>query len=174
MADTIRDRAALLALLGDNVTQDINPQDYRDVLVSVHGAVGAISLKKGSTAQGSISTTPVKVTGFDTNGPGVGITPDHSNDRLTVPVAGLYLVFFQISFNGTAATEYDFILRQNQVETDYGDRREIGTAIQVGSASFFGPVDLAASAQLEVYVEANGASKSITPSYLQLMAKLVG
>ncbi len=37
MADTARDKAALLALLADNTSGDISPQDMRDVLVSILG-----------------------------------------------------------------------------------------------------------------------------------------
>ena len=36
MADTIRTRAALEALLADNTAEDISAQDLRDVLISVH------------------------------------------------------------------------------------------------------------------------------------------
>ena len=35
MADTQRTRAALLALLADNVTGNISPQDHRDSLVTI-------------------------------------------------------------------------------------------------------------------------------------------
>ena len=38
MPDTVRDLSALQALLADNVTGDISPQDVRDFLVSVYGA----------------------------------------------------------------------------------------------------------------------------------------
>ena len=43
MADTIRDRAAIIALFPDNTSGEISPQDERDLIVSAWGVYGAIS-----------------------------------------------------------------------------------------------------------------------------------
>ena len=44
MVDTARSLAALLVLLADNVSQDISPQDVRDLLVSLTQAHGGLAI----------------------------------------------------------------------------------------------------------------------------------
>ena len=56
MVDTARSLAALLVLLADNVSEDISPQDVRDMLVSLHPAHGGIAV-----------TTPVETSITDAN-----------------------------------------------------------------------------------------------------------
>ena len=123
----------------------------------------------GSTAQGSISTTPTKVTGFAANGPSNDATPDHTNDQITINTGGAYKVCFQVSFSGTVSTMFTFHLRNNGVElTQAGTTRTLGTGGDNGSCSFTQIFNLSQSDVLTIYVEADGASKSITPEHMQL------
>jgi hypothetical protein len=59
MSDTIRDKAALQALLADNVTGDITPQRVRDMLVSLYDIIGPGSFGDGGSSN---------YTGFDISG----------------------------------------------------------------------------------------------------------
>ena len=123
----------------------------------------------GSTAQSGISTTPVKVTGFAANGPSNDATPDHTNDQITINTGGTYKVCLQVSFSGTVSTMFTFHLRNNGVEVvQAGTTRTLGTGGDLGSCSFTQILNLSQSDVLTIYVEADGASKSITPEHMQL------
>jgi uncharacterized protein GlcG (DUF336 family) len=129
----------------------------------------SIYVNDGASAQGSISTTPAKVTGFAANGPSNDSTPDHTNDQITIVTGGAYLVAFQVSFSGTVSTSFTFKLRIDAVESTLGCTRVLGTGGDLGSASFSGILNLSASEVLTIYVEsAVGSGNSITPADMQL------
>ena len=168
MADTQRSQSDLLTILADNTTRAISPQVARDVLVSVHGVYGAMYTKGGSTAQASIGTSFVKITGFATDGASSGTTPDNANDEIVVGTAGVYFVAFQISFSGTNSETFTFNIHKADVEGAFQGVRKLGTGGDVGSMSVVGCITCAASDALALYVKATGASKSITPVDMQL------
>jgi len=130
-----------------------------------------IYVADGATPQASISTTPAKVTGFAANGPANDATPDHTNDQITIGTAGIYAVNFNISFSGTVSTVFTFKLRNNAVEQAFGCTRTLGTGGDTGSAGFNAIISLSASDVLTIYVEADGASKSITPVDMSLSVR---
>lgn len=158
MADTVRSRTALLALLADNVSGDISAQDMRDVLVSLHGVYGQIYTAAGATAQ-SLDTTAAKLTGFAANGSSAGTTPDHSNDRITVGTDGIYLVHGQFSAIGETGTTYILQLRNNAAAVDQAKAKFTAsmTVGDVASISFIGLVSLSANDMLTVYGESDDA-----------------
>jgi hypothetical protein len=80
MADTIRDRAAVIALLADNTSGDISPQDLRDFLVSTWGLYGALSFYNKSATQ-SLNTTPATIVAFDTTGGSDGTSVSTGSPR---------------------------------------------------------------------------------------------
>jgi len=177
MADTIRDLTALLALLADNTSGDISPQDMRDVLVSLHGVYGEIYVADGSTAQSSLGTTPTKMTGFAANGESSGTTPDHTNDQITVGTAGKYLVDFDVSFSGTGGATMKFHLRVNDGEQAKAALvRKLGVGGDVGNAGFACIMSLSANDVLTVYVETDnaGGTDSITPEDAHLRVRRIG
>lgn len=118
MPDTVRSRTALLALLADNTTQQISPQDMRDVLVSLHGVYGCIYVHAGATAQ-NITTTPAQLLAFATNGPSSGTTPDQASDQITVGSAGVYLMFSSVSATGESNTVFEYQFRVNDVDLSH-------------------------------------------------------
>lgn len=177
MVDTARSVSSLQSILGDNTTGDISPQDLRDFLVTSLGVYGSISAFDASTAQGSLGTTPVKLTGFTTNGKSKGVTPDHTNDQLTITVAGDYCVEFQCSFSGTSSAEAQFRLRVDGVEQSFGCNRKLGTGGDVGSCFFVAPdITLANTDVLTIYVETDSGAgtDSITVVDAQFSARLIG
>jgi len=168
MADTIRDRTDLLALLADNTSRDISPQDMRDVLVSTHGVYGGLYVQDGSTAQTGVDTTPAKMTGFAGNMTAAGTTPDHTNDQITVLTDGVYLVWCQISFTGAASTEYQAHLRVDAVEQEEGFHVEGATTAVAGG--FVAVKSLSANEVLTVYIESDDAGgQNFTPVDAQLV-----
>ena len=173
MADTQRTLAALLVLLADNVTGDISPQDMRDLLVSVLGGYGSIFVHGGSTAQTGIKSTPVKLTGFYTNGISSGTTPDHTTDDITISVAGDYLVSGALSFIGSSNSTFDIDIYINSTTTNYGFERKLGTGTDVGSGPLQGLITCAANDKISVFVSSPDGGTSITPTQGALIATKV-
>lgn len=156
MADTARTLAALQTLLADNTSGAISPQDLRDFLLSVLSGYGHISLLGGATNQGSITTTPAKVTAFAADGPSsADVTPAHGDDSITVSLAGKYEVNFQGSFSGTASKTFLLRAYVDGVITTIGCQRKLGTGGDVGSCSFTGILNLAAAQVVAVFVSSS-------------------
>jgi hypothetical protein len=173
MSDTQRTTAALLALLADNVTGDISPQDIRDLLVSVSGGYGAISVHGGASAQGSITSTPVKLTGFDTNGIASGTVPDHTTDDITISVAGDYLVSGALSFVGSSNATFDIDIYINSTSTNYGFERKLGTGSDVGSGPLEALITCAVNDKINVFVSSPDGGTTITPTQGSLIVTRV-
>jgi len=170
MADTIRSREALLALLADNTSGDIRPQDVRDVLVSVHGVYGGLYIQDNATTQAGIDLNPVKMTGWEGNLSANGVSPDFVNNQITVLTTGVYLCFVQISFAGQSSTEFHGHLRVNGNEQVEGWHRKLGTGGDVGSASFTALKVLNANDILTIYIESDdGGGANFTPMDAQFI-----
>lgn len=71
MADTVRTKAAILALLADNTTGDISPQDMRDFVVSIYGTTDTIAANlvttnsAASTLAGRVTTVEGRATALE-------------------------------------------------------------------------------------------------------------
>jgi hypothetical protein len=82
---------------------DMNSLLHEDAMI------GELKLTGGSTAQSAITTTPVKLTGFDTAGINdKGVTVSASDDSLTAVVAADYQLFAELNFTATASTQWTF------------------------------------------------------------------
>lgn len=155
MADTSKTLAQLQTLLADNTTGAISPQDLRDMLLSVLSGYGHISVLGGVTNQGSITSTPAKITGFAADGPASNMTPAHGSDQITVGVSGKYLLNAQMSFSGTASKTFVIRAYVDGVITTIGCQRKLGTGGDVGSCSFTGILTLAATEVVTLYVSSS-------------------
>jgi len=176
MADTPRNITDLLALLADNVGQDISPQDLRDFLVSVLGEYAQIYVHDGATAQSGITTTPVKMTGWATDGDDEGnLDADAASDRINVDETMDVEVIFQCSFSGSANTTFEFHAYVSGEQTQGACKRKLGAGGDVGSCSFTCLLKgLTNTDAIEVYVESdNGGGASMTPVHAQLVVKRV-
>jgi hypothetical protein len=174
MVDTVKSVADLQALLADNVSGDISAQDLRDFLVSALGIYGSLSCYEAAVEQVD-PDTGAKLTCFTANGNSAGMTPDHTDDSIAASVAGNYDIAFQASFSGTSSSEIRFRLRIDGVEQSFGCTRKLGTAGDIGSASFLAPgVTLAVGEKITVWVEADGATDDLTVADAQLTARMVG
>lgn len=178
MADTIRTRTALIAFLADNASGDITAQSARDVLVSLLGVYGSMRTASGAAAQGSIGTTPVKVTGFTANGFNSGITPDHTNDRLTVGTGadGTMRVTCAMSVSApTASALFRYEVYKNGV-TATGLRAQIMTDA-AGSAFHLvidGLLTAVAADFFEIFVVSDNTGRTMTATEWEFTMERVG
>lgn len=164
MADTQRDLAALQALLADNITKDISPQDMRDVLVSTLGCYGGLHMAAAPGAQ-VIGVTPLKVTGWDTVVINDGIVVGNlTDDDIDVSVAGVYLAVFTISWSGSANVTWNVDFYVDDVFHRAGAVRKLGADGDVGDAMGVIPISLTAGQVLSIYATADGAAKNFTPA----------
>lgn len=147
-------------------------QAVRDLLISVFGGYASIHVIDGAAAQ-LLGTSPAKLTGFAADGPEIGSNGDHTNDQITIGCAGAYLVSFNGSFSGDAAT-YTLRLRKNGAAEG---SLACGVTLVGGSdqkhIGFAGIVQLSANDVLTIFGEADQAAKNITPRHMQLAAKRV-
>lgn len=166
MADTVRSRAAILALLADNTTGDISPQDIRDMFITAHGVYGEIRVEAGVTAQSSIDTTPAKVTGWNTNGLSSGTTPDHATDNdISVLSDGIYHVSWSLSCDSpTASTTFEFEIFKNGAAQGHVSKITTNVTPDNFCISGGGLISCSANDNLQLYVSANAGSKAITPT----------
>lgn len=175
MADTQRSKTALLALYADNTSGDISPQDLRDGIVTMLGAYGDMRVEGGSAAQSGIGTSFTKMTGWNTNGKDGGVTPDQATGKdLTIGVDGDYLILFSISFTGTASTKFTFEVHKGGVAQGPTCEITLNATPDGVHLSCAGVITCSATDTIEIYVKADGAAKSITPTEATLVAKIVG
>lgn len=148
----------------------------QDEVETYLGAYGGISLDAGSTAQTGIGTSFVKVSGFTANEPSNSIVPDHANDQLTVPIAGCYFVHFGLSFSGSVSVTFIYALGVDGVVGTHGAalERKMSTGGDVGNASFSTMLDITEGQVLTMHVKADGAAKSVTPTFMEFFAKKFG
>jgi hypothetical protein len=138
---------------------------------------GDIYVTGGVTAQSSIGTGYVEVTGFAANGQSSSnVTPDHTSEDITVTDAGIYHVGFHMNFSGSASTQFTFSIHVGGAEPTevIAAIRTIGAGADSGSCGNSGFLSLAASDVISLYVKADGASKSITPEESRLWLRRVG
>lgn len=168
MADTIRDLSAILALLADNTAGDISPQDLRDAIVSqLLPIYGEMRVEAGVTAQGSLSSTPAKMTGWNTSGLSNGCTVDPTtDDDIEVLTAGVVYVEAHISFTGTASETFTFEIYKNGAQTGIAGIVPTNATPDAVQVSLAGRVTCAANDLFTIYVSTVGAA-SMTPTEAQ-------
>lgn len=170
MAQTERTCDELDLLLADNVLGAISPRDLRDALASLQG-YGAMVL---SYAGGPVTLTGVG-TGFslidiydtvsaqsvDRNINGVSATL--ATGRLTIPVAGLYLMNFFASFTSSVNNiEVHFRPHVSGSPALIEADRKIGSGADVGSIAISNVVPFAAGDFADVRVKIDTGTTNLT------------
>lgn len=176
MADTVRDRTTLVGLLADNSTQNITEQVDRDVLVSIMGVYAQLYLSAGATAQSVDTSWATLDWSAGANGLEDAADADYTADRISIGsgAGGVWEFHFQNTFTGTASTEFAYKLAVNGTRQDRASCKvALDASGNAASCSFSALVQVAAGDLVTVQVSANGASKSITPREMQLVAKRV-
>lgn len=155
MADTIRTRADLVALMADNITGDASPQDFRDWLISTEAADGCLAV---TATAGTVVTagTPILLAGTTTLGLATNVSmPSNMRLRNDAPTTMRFHVTADISMT-TAANNVvaSFWIYKNGVqEAGSLQKRKIGTGTDVGSLGLNWVVDLAPTDYVEIYVD---------------------
>ena len=100
----------------------------------------------------------VQVTSFDTDGVSNNMTPDHTNDHITVTKAGMYLCTVSLhveSAGGGGADNFGFSVYKNNGATEFANahahRKLAGGGGDIGSASISGIIDLAVNDTIELW-----------------------
>ena len=176
MADTVRERATLIGLLADNSTQQISEQDDRDVLMSIMGVYAQLYLTAGASAISVGTAWQTLDWAAGANGVEDAADANYTADAITIGsgAGGVWQLHFQATVTGTASTEFAFKASVNGTRQDRASCKVAMDAAQtVASCSFVALLTLAAADVLTIEISANGASKSITPLEMQLVAKRV-
>jgi hypothetical protein len=143
MADTQRTVAAILALLADNTTGDISPQDLRDFAVSWRPSHGQIHVPAAAAAAVTVSNTS---TYYEATAPAWTLSSgahlfDESagNGRLTYTGAEPIRAFVACSLSMTVAGSNDVIhwrLGLNSTSDPASEvQRKVGTGSDVGAVA---------------------------------------
>jgi len=166
MADTRRTLAALQALLADNATGDISPQDLRDFLVSAAPAYGALYVS-------SAAATTISVQGQGTKASGTTAEIKSSSDvtvattnRLTYTAAPDIDVLFLVSASVTSAgSSHNMALSVGENGTRIDSTqitRKIGTGSDKGSMMTFGMTTLSQNDYLEIMLQDDDGTSNLT------------
>jgi hypothetical protein len=110
------------------------------------------------TITGSGQANKVQITSFDSNGASNNMTPDHTNDHITVTKAGHYLCTVSLhieSAGGGGSDTFGFSVYKNNGGTEFsnchGHRKLAGGGGDVGSVSLSGIIDLAVNDTIELW-----------------------
>jgi hypothetical protein len=116
---------------------------------------------------------------FDTNDPSLGMTPDHTNDHITIGTTGVYLVVGSASFSGSATTTFEGQIFINNGATGFPNahfERKLGAGGDIGATALDGILNLTAGDTVEFWVQRtdgaavtkNFVGKDITISLVRL------
>ena len=125
---------------------------------------GELSVTSNSTQTTLNSSGYVQVTIFDTNGPSLGMTPDHTQDHITSSTAGKYTVWVSVSVSNEAAQDHMITLAAHTnngftiLTNVEADRNLTGGSGDVGSISLNGTVILSANDTVELWALTDSAS----------------
>lgn len=159
--DTPRTLLEILALFGNNTTEDISPQDLRDFVVTAMGGYGGLY----ATASGAltINIAAAKPNIWTGTFPSSGTTPSAADDAIVVAVAGDYVVDVDLAFLGTAAGTFTFqVYKEGAAVTGMVATRTLASATDVTNVSIGGIITCAADDELTVYVSCLVDASSIT------------
>jgi len=118
----------------------------------VQKAYGEISVNNASSSQTLSATTWTKLTGFTAVGQSKNTTNSHSNDKVTVTNAGVYLVTLTANFTTGVATDVGIAIHWSGSATAAKTNRTTASATDVASAAVSGLVNASSgSTDFEVY-----------------------
>ena len=127
-----------------------------DSFMSLRSAYAEASALTAGPSQGSIGTTYVKVTQFDTVGQVKNCTV--ADNAITVGVSGTYRASYSISFNGSANDTFTIAIHVNGTEVARSKSgRKLGTGGDVGNTAGFAIGNLSAGAEVDIRVLSDNA-----------------
>ena len=179
MPDTARTKAQLAALLADNTTGDISPQDVRDFLETMHPSLG------GCYVSTPVATT---VTTAGTYYLGAGITTSTALHRFLHNTAGRLTytgtptihahIAASISFvtSGTSDRIGVGIAINGAVQTGSINRQLVGTGADVASTALHWDVMMSTNDYIEMWVtneDASGQTVTLQNGYMFALGMMV-
>lgn len=133
------------------------------------------------TITGTGKANKVQITSFAVDGQSNNMTPDHTNDHITVDVAGKYLCTVSIhmlSTGGGGADNYGYSVYKNNGATEFanlhGQRDLTGGGGDEGSISLSGILDLAATDTVEVWIWNNTNTDDVIVDDINLSLVQIG
>jgi len=142
-------------LLFNGVTSSVGGKYIHENIKALNLCYGELTvLENGSSTVLSTKDIWYQFLYFDTDGLSEGVTPDHTNDHLTILVAGKYMVNVSMVVTGTVSTTFEIQLFVNDGatgKTNVHTERAIGTVADVGSMHASGIVDLAIGDTVELW-----------------------
>ena len=141
--------------MADNATEDITPQNLRDMLHSYH-IFGEIGMINNTTAMTNLPAGWNAVP-LDQAGPAQGVTVDAINHLLGVDVDGQYRVEYMMSYSGTTAQKFRFCILKNDAEVGRTERQDTTTANQeIRNVSGSGTLNLTSTDEIKLGVRSSG------------------
>lgn len=127
--------------------------------VSLDDAYGTLHhrLDQSVHTQSGITTAFQQYVGFDTVGVASKMSTDATASYVTVQDDGVYESNFDISFEGTNNTEWDFELFKNGADQNYGSAADTGSAGDKANSAFHSLVTASSGDTLAVYVKTDDA-----------------
>ena len=119
------------------------------------------TLESASHTLATIGTTKKLFAGFLTDGVSSGCTVAHGTDSITVALAGVYWIDFNLTFSTVGAGDsgtYHFHVRVDNVESAFGVGRYMSGTNDTGSAGIGCLLTLAASEVITIWVDSDNGS----------------
>ena len=137
------------------------------VLSELEGSYAEIYTINNATATTlTTQNTWYQVTIFTANGISQNLTPDYTNDHITVTKDSAYKIIADISFTGDVNNTYQFQFKKNNGATDITSsmmERELGSTASVGAGAVTGGCECSNNDTIELWARCiTGASKSVT------------
>jgi hypothetical protein len=162
---TPADEDILYIVDADDTTDDPAGSSRQITYLNLHRkAYGEIYAKGNTTAITLNSAGKTQVTTFTANGESYRTTPDHTNDHITIDVAGKYLCTVSTSIENQAAQAHKIVIGVfinngvTQMTNVHSSRNLGGGAGDTGSASLSGIIDLSATDTVELWCNTDSAS----------------
>jgi hypothetical protein len=146
-----------------------------------YGEIYASDASSTVTITGTGKGNKVQITAFDVDGHSNNMTPDHTNDHVTVDVAGKYMCnvsLHAISTGGGGADLYGYSVYKNNGATEFanlhGQRNLTGGGGDEGSMSLSGIIDLSVNDTVEVWIWNNTNTDDVIVDDITLSLVQIG
>ena len=175
MADTARTRAEILALLANNISGDISPQDMRDVVVSLLHARGEIAITTPAATVVAAMNTWYPVLGTwtltaATSGEGFD-EPNNGQIRYTGAPARITFATATFSFesaSGPIVTEWALAKNGTVIDESIMEHYSLGAGVPLGLASA-ALISMDTNDYLTLVVRNTTDTANITASYAAIV-----
>lgn len=183
MAQTERITSDINALLADNTTGAISPQDLRDAIASAFGGYGSLllTIAGAGAIKSAVGQTPLAITEYNAAGPQsvsvntTGTAVDAGAGTITIGQTGFYYVSFFSSFSLSQNNRViHFQPHINDVVGLVEVDRFVGTGTDIGVVAMGAVVPYTAADVVDVRVFIDTGTADITFEALGFSAFRVG